>query len=212
MFEQFPSARCICGVAVGTALLLIGAAALVREASAQQGRTVAILMPGAGGVHPNDFLIRNRSKIGGAGIETRVTTSPSEAAEIARSERQKGRKVVLVGMSLGTLHVAQALAAGAPANGVVLVSGVLREVASTVGSPGKLPPTLIVHHRNDACIKTPPSGVGYFQQWSGGRARVSWIATTGGPDDQPCRPNGAHGFFRKDGQPVAVIVSFIRSR
>lgn len=189
-----------------------GLPSLVAPASAQKGGTVAILMPGAGGAHPNDFLMRNRSKISGAGIETRVTTSPSEAADIARAEKQKGRKVVLVGMSLGTQHVGQALAAGAPANGVVLVSGFLREVASTVGSPAKLPPTLIVHHRKDACSYTPPDGVGYFQQWSGGRARVSWISNTGGPDAQPCRPNGAHGFFRQDSGPVSAIVGFIRSR
>src|SRR5690606_32929295 len=116
----------------------------------------------------NDFLVRNRSRIGRAGIETRMTTSPSEAAAIARSERRNGRKVVIVGMSKGTIHTAQALASGAPANGVVLVSGDLRRVASILGSPARLPPTLVVHHRRDACPKTPPSGVGLLQRWGRG--------------------------------------------
>jgi dienelactone hydrolase len=168
-------------------------------------------MPGAGGVHPADFLIRNSSRIG-AGIATKVTTSPSQAAEMTRAEKQKGRKVVLVGMSRGALHVGQALAAGAPADGAVFVSGPLRKVAGAIGSAAKLPPTLIVHHRNDACKMTPPSGVGFFQQWSGGRARVTWIATTGGPDDRPCQPRGAHGFFMQDGPAISAIVGFIRYR
>ncbi len=197
---------------------LIGVGLLVSMpiASAQQGRTLAILMPGSGGGTPNDFLVRNRGKISGAGIETRLTTSPAEAAEIARSERQKGRKVVIVGMSLGALHAAQALAAGAPANGVVFVSGLLDDAASALGSPAKLPPALIVHHRRDACPKTPPTGVASFQQWSGGKARVAWINTNGtpplGPKGHPCRPFGAHGFFTNDGPAVSAIVGFIRSR
>jgi dienelactone hydrolase len=169
-------------------------------------------MPGASGGGPNDFLIRNRGRIGGSGIETVVTTSPSQAANLARSEKQKGRKVVLVGMSLGALHVGQAIAAGAAADGAVFVSGPLRNVAGAIGSAAKLPPSLVVHHRNDACEKTPPSGVSFFQQWSGGRARVSWITTTGGSDNRPCQSRGAHGFFMQDGPAVSAIVSFIRSR
>jgi hypothetical protein len=180
-------------------------------ASAQQGPTVVILMPGASGGAPSDFLIRNRSRFW-PGIETRVTTSPSQAAEMARSETQKGHKVVLVGMSLGALHVGQALAAGAPVDGAVFVSGPLRNVAGAIGAPAKLPPSLVVHHRNDGCVKTPPSGVGFFEQWSGGRASVSWISTAGGPDNQPCQSRGAHGFFVQDGPAVSAIMAFIRSR
>jgi hypothetical protein len=185
-------------------------------ARAQQARTVAILMPGAGGIQPNDFLVRNQSKIRAAGIDTRLTTSPSEAAEIARTERQKGRKVVIVGMSKGALHAGQAIAAGATANGVVLVSGMLSDAASAMGTPANLPATLIVHHRKDECRFTLPSTVRTFQAWSGGKARVTWINTTGqpppGPKGDPCRPFGAHGFFVQDGPAVSAIVGFIRSR
>ena len=200
-------------------LFLFGVGVLLSSPAlvwAQQGRTVAILMPGAGGIQPNDFLVRNQSKIRGAGIETRLTTSPSEAAGIARTEKQKGRKVVIVGMSKGALHVGQAIAAGAPVDGVVLVSGMLREAASAMGAPTKLPPTLIVHHRKDECRFTLPATVGFFREWSGGKARVTWITTTGvpppGPKGDPCRPFGAHGFFMQDGPAVSAIVGFVRSR
>jgi dienelactone hydrolase len=199
-------------------LSLIAIAMLLAPAVAwaQQSRPVAILMPGAGGATPNDFLVRNQSKIRGAGIETRVTTSPSEAADIARAEKQKGRKVVIVGMSMGAWHVGQAIAAGAPANGVVLVSGMLSNAVSALGTPAKLPSTLIVHHHKDECQYTLPSTARSFQQWSGGKARIAWITTTGEPPPgrkgNPCWPFGAHGFFMKDGPAVAAIVGFIRSR
>lgn len=150
------------------AMIVLSLIVATLVASAQQSQTVAILMPGASGGGPNDFLIRNRGRIGGSGIETVVTTSPSQAANLARSEKQKGRKVVLVGMSLGALHVGQAIAAGAAADGAVFVSGPLRNVAGAIGSAAKLPPSLVVHHRNDACEKTPPSGVSFSSNGQAG--------------------------------------------
>ena len=87
--------------------------------SAQAQETVAILMLGAAGAAPGDFLIRNRARIEGAGIRTIVTTSSSEAASISQAETMKGSKVVLVGMSRGALHVASVLASGARVKGAV---------------------------------------------------------------------------------------------
>jgi dienelactone hydrolase len=216
--------RVVIVTGAGLVLTGLGLALSAPAALAQQVRTVAILMPGKGGPIPGDVLVRNRDKFSAAGIETRVTTSPAEAAEIARTERQKGRKVVIVGMSLGARHAVQAVAAGAPLNGLVLVSGVLGGAASTLGSPAKLPPTLIVHHRRDACIYTPASEAASLQQWSGGRARVVWIDTQPrsatpptpvGPValNDPCGPFvAAHGFYMQDGGAIRAIIGFIRSR
>jgi hypothetical protein len=85
-----------------------------------------------------------------------------------------------------------------------------------MGTSANLPPTLIVHHRKDECQYTLPSSVRFFQEWSGGKARVAWIATAGvppsGPKGNPCWPFGAHGFFTQDGPAVSAIVGFIRSR
>jgi hypothetical protein len=94
---------------------------------------------------------------------------------------------------------------------VVFVSADLATVTSLLGAPAKLPPTLVVHHRHDGCRMTPPTAVGPFVSWSGGRARVRWIDTTG-PDSDPCRASSAHGFYRNDGPAVSAIIGFIRSR
>jgi len=91
-----------------------------------QGKTV-ILMPGAGGATPIDFLVRNQNRIGGAGVSVIVTTSSGEAASLSQAEAAKGRKVILVGMSRGTIDVANAIASGAMA----LFS--LREPTTTSG-------------------------------------------------------------------------------
>lgn len=173
---------------------------------------VAILLPGAGGPVPSDFLIRNQGSFSAAGIETAVATSPGEAVSLTAAQRQRGRSVVLVGMSRGASMAAAALASGAPASGVVFVSANLDAVTSRLGAPSTLPPTLVVHHRADACGSTPPEGVGRFTRWAGGRASVQWINTTGTPARNPCGPFGAHGFFTQDAPAVSAVLSFVRSK
>ena len=174
--------------------------------------TVAVLMPGAGGAVPTDFLMRNRSHIEGSGIPTVVAVQPGEAAAAVKAQKAKGHKVVLVGMSRGASFAATAIKSGARPDALVLVSGNYGLVRSTLGSAALLPPTLVVHHRNDACAKTRPGGVGGFVQWSGGKASVRWIANDGKAPPNECGPRGAHGFYMKDGAAVGAIVSFIRAR
>ena len=180
--------------------------------SAQAQETVAILMPGAAGVAPGDFLMRNRARIEGAGIRTIVTTSFSEAASLSQAETAKGSKVVLVGMSRGALHVASALASGARVRGAVFVSGNYDAVKSLLGSPAALPQSLVVHHRRDACKFTRPGAAPGFAAWSAGKASLRWIDTQGTPVPNECGPRGAHGFFQQDGPAISAIVGFIRSR
>ncbi len=177
-----------------------------------QAQTLAILMPGAGGAVPGDFLMRNQARIEGAGIQTLVTTSSSQAASVSQAETAKGRKVVIVGMSLGATHVASALAAGAKVRGAVLVSGVYEQAKANLGSPALLPTTLMIHHAADGCPMTSPDIARNFQQWAGGKATIRWINTRGGEDPRPCGPRGAHEFFMQDGPAVSAIVSFIKSR
>ena len=192
--------------------LLAVSVSLAPGALAQQGKTLAILMPGAGGAVSTDFLIRNRGRISGAGLDTQVATSAEQAASIARTEAAKGRKVVVVGMSQGGNKAGQVVAAGAPLAGVVFVSAPLRLVAGAIGAPAKMPAALVVHHRQDGCQRTLPEGVGYFQKWGGGKVSVRWINTTGKEAPNPCGPRGAHGFYMQDGQAVSAIIEFVRAR
>ncbi len=181
-------------------------------AGAATAANVTVLMPGSGGIVPGDFLVRNEARIKGAGIRTIVTTSSSTAAETIAAEAAQGHKVVLVGMSKGTVDAAAALAAGAKPAGVVFVSGIYSRVMPTLGSPDRLPATLVVHHSNDVCKFTLPSGANEFVVWAHGKARLQWINTTGEPSENPCNARGAHGFFRQDGPAVSAIIAFIRSR
>lgn len=192
-----------------------GAAAPVKQDTPTpdtgEGKLV-ILMPGAGGAVASDFLVRNKGRIGGSGVSVVVTTSSGQASALSQKASAAGRKVVLVGMSRGTIDVAQALAAGAKASGVVLVSGAYGKVRASIGSASRLPATLVVHHRGDECQSTPPSAVASFVAWSGGRASAQWIDNQGAPVPNPCGPRGAHGFFMQDGAAVSAINGFISSR
>jgi hypothetical protein len=124
--------------------------ACIATTSPAAAANVAVLMPGSSGIVPGDFLVRNEGQFRGAGIRTIMTTSPSSAAEAVAAEIAQGRKIVMVGMSKGTVDVASALASGARPSGVVFVSGIHSRVMAALGSPGALPATLVVHHSQDA--------------------------------------------------------------
>jgi hypothetical protein len=179
-----------------------------------QGATM-ILVPGAGGASPRDFLIRNQSGLAAAGATLVVALSSGEIVAAARRAKASGGRVSIVGMSAGAPKVGQALAQGAPADRVVIVSGILMpngmrpSMAQAMRSPARLPPTLIVHNRMDDCPLTSPQSVPAFVNWAGGRAQVAWIESGGGPG-QPCGPLSAHGHFGADGQAVSAITSFAR--
>jgi hypothetical protein len=190
------------------------AAALLNDPglSAAQERRLAILMPGAGGATPIDFMVRNEGRIRAAGIETVVTTSPGQAAALTREAVERKRKVVLLGMSRGARDVAQAIHSGARPTGVVFVSGMLNAATDILGSSAALPRTLVVHHRRDECRFTSPGDAQRFVAWAGGKAALRWVDTRGEPHPNPCGPRGAHGFFLQDGPAVSAIVGFIRAR
>jgi hypothetical protein len=94
---------------------------------------------------------------------------------------------------------------------VVLSAAFLSEVQSQVGSPGALPPTLVVHRRLDGCRFTPPSGVEPFKAWGGSRVRVAWM-DGGSNSGDPCQARGYHGFNGLDGRVVSTVAQFALSR
>lgn len=176
---------------------------------------VLVLIPGIAGASPNDFLIRNRRAMEARGFETSVATTAGEASRQVRSLSKQGKQVVVVGMSAGTRKAAQVIASGAPAIAVIFVSGSMmpgpgREgVSEILGSPGLLPPTLLVHNSYDQCPGTPPDGARSFVSWSGGRASLKMISGSG-PQRQPCGPRSPHGYVGHDSEAVSAILSFAR--
>jgi hypothetical protein len=124
------------------------------------------------------------------------------------------RPVSLIGTSRGTQRIARGLAAGARPDRVVLTSGFLSDASgssenmiSIMGTPGALPPTLVVHHRRDGCRLTRPEGVAPFLAWAGAKARATWI--DGGSDaGDPCQAAGYHGFTGVEGAMVSAAAGF----
>jgi len=182
-------------------------------------RAVAILVPGGDGVmniQPDgsfsklrgNQLVRSRKSYLGYGVATLTVDRDVNLGAAIAYARKLSPRVALVGTSRGTQRVAQAVAGGARPNSVVLTAGFLDDVRGSVGSPGRLPPTLVVHHRNDQCRVTPPSAVEPFKQWGGGRVTVVWMS--GGPGGTPyCQARSYHGFQGLDGQVVATVARYV---
>ncbi|MDR3496944.1 MAG: alpha/beta hydrolase [Ancalomicrobiaceae bacterium] len=162
---------------------------------------------------PGNQLVRTREAYAARGFAVLVPEGSVNVPEAVTFMRSYG-KVTLVGTSRGTQRAARGIAAGARPDRLVLTSGFLSDasgdtdnVEHILGSANLLPPTLIVHNKNDQCLKTQPAGVAPFLAWAGGRARVTWLA--GGTSiGNPCEARAYHGFNGIDGQVVSAVVGF----
>jgi hypothetical protein len=197
--------RVIVGLA-SLAFLILGSVA-----DAQAQGKLAVLFHGARG-GPNDFLIRNQSSFDRAGFSTVVVSSAETGSTAANAAQQRGQRVYFVAMSRGAGRAASAIASGVKPAALVVVSGVYEEAMASLGSPSRLPPTLVVAHAADECPRTSPEKARQFVRWAGGKASIRWISVTGTPVGRKCGARHAHGFFQNDGAAVAAIISFIRSR
>lgn len=198
-----------------TAILCLGLASQA-DAAGKKSRTgaAAVLVPGAGGVIPVDFLVRNQGAFASRGIATAFATTSGEIASAIQQFRSQGLRVSLVSMSAGTKTAAEAIASGARPDRVVFAAGFMDtaeggSVPSILGSPGVLPPTLVVHNRNDQCPLTQPGAVPGFVAWARGKARVAWVSSTA-TESPPCRPRAPHAFYGADGAAMGSILAFVR--
>jgi len=194
----------------------------------QTTRTVLVLLPGgdgALGIRPDgtitglrgNSLIRTQGQFLAAGLAIALTDRDVSLGDLTADLRRRGfQRVVWAGTSRGTLRIGQALpgvsGAGRP-DAIVLTASFFdplqQNVQSLFGSPSVLPPTLVIHHRQDGCRLTPPVGVNAFSEWAGSRARIVWI--DGGTDaGNPCQAGGFHGFRGREGQMVSAIAGFAR--
>ena len=195
-------------------------AALLRPAHPKGG--IILLAGGAGniGVGPDGAIaregnqfVRTRAAYAARGFAVLVPDCCVNVAAAVQYMHSFG-KVTLVGTSRGTQRAAQGIAAGARPDRLVLTSGFLSNASgdsdnamNTLGSPAALPPTLVVHHRQDGCVKTLPVGVAPFLDWAKGKARVTWL-DGGQSTGNPCEAQAHHGFAGQDGQVVSAVTGF----
>jgi hypothetical protein len=206
-----PAARADQAVQVGGAYALLNTPAGGAKAS-------AILIPGGDGVMgikpdgtfatlKGNQLVRTRKAYLGQGVATLTIDAGVDVAAAVAYMRKVASPVAIVATSRGSLRIAGALSAKPDA--VVLTAAFLNDVRGAVGSPARLPRTLVVHHRQDGCKKTPPSAVEPFKAWGGAKVTVAW--KTGGTESgNPCEARGHHGFNGLDGEVVSTVANFAK--
>ncbi|MEQ1648581.1 MAG: alpha/beta hydrolase [Hyphomicrobiaceae bacterium] len=210
-----------CGLSAraDTAVQIGGAYALMNKPAAAVAGSV-ILVPGGDGVlgvQPDgsfsslkgNQLVRTRKAYSAQGLASLTIDSGVNLAAAVKFMQTVAAPVTIVATSRGSLRVAGGLSAKPSA--IVLTSAFLDDVKGAVGTPSALPRTLVVHHRQDGCKKTPPTAVDPFKAWGGAKVSVSWI--TGGTDQgDPCQARGYHGFAGQDAAVVSIVSTFAKSR
>ena len=173
---------------------------------------------GEGGVIARQVnqLVRTRMLYAKRGFAVLVPNVGYDLPALVELMKTIKRPVTVVGTSAGTRRAAVGLVAGARPDKLVLTAGALspasgnrENVMLIIKNKDLLPPTLIVHHRQDSCKKTLPAGVPYFMDWAQGKARVVWL-DGGISEGVPCKSLAHHGFNGIDGKVVNVIASFAR--
>ena len=152
-----------------------------------------------------NWIIRTRAAYLRNGIASIALDANADPAKAVEYMRGIASRVVVVAMSRGALKVAATLPAWP--DGIVFASAMLDDARGMIGDASRLPPTLIIHHRQDSCRVTLPEAAVAFQQWTGGRARLVWI-DGGSSTGNPCQARAYHGFIGREGQVVAAIASF----
>jgi hypothetical protein len=159
-------------------------------------------------------LVRTRNAYLSRGLAVLVVDAGTNLASAVQYMAAIKRPVTVVATSRGTLRAARGIAGGARPDALVLTSGFLspesgsgENVQSILGSPGALPRTLVIHHRQDSCRVTMPAGVEPFARWAAGRVKVVWL-NGGRSEGDPCGGRAHHGFNGLDGQVVSLAASF----
>ncbi len=191
-----------------------GALAVLNKPSAP--RASLILVPGglgdlrlteAGGMDKNQevtTLPRNRKAFSSMGVATLLIDNSVSIGEAALYMTAIAQPVVVVALSRGSTRINEIVAARP--SGIVLVSALLGYVQSRANA-ASLPPTLIIHHRQDACPETLPNLVEPFQRWAGAKVRVAWIE--GGENKgSACFGLGHHGLAGRDDVFRAAVTNF----
>jgi hypothetical protein len=163
----------------------------------------------------NNQLVRTRGAYEAKGLAVLVVDADVDLAQAVAYMAKIKRPVTVIGTSRGTLRAAEGIARGARPDALVLTSGFLtaasgkrnENVAAILGTPGRLPKTLIIHHRHDGCRFTQPAGVAPFIAWAAGKARVVWL-DGGATHGNPCQAKSHHGFLGLDREVVNLAAAY----
>lgn len=162
----------------------------------------------------DNVLIRNRDAFADKGFNVLLVESGTSLTAAVKAMAKIKRPVTVVGTSAGTQRAAQGLVEGAKPDRLVLTSGFLSRgsgpstnMMTIVPYAELLPPTLVIHHRDDTCRFTKAGGVDPFLAWAGGRARVMWFSG-GITENNPCNSRAHHGFNGQDAELVSKIADF----
>jgi pimeloyl-ACP methyl ester carboxylesterase len=184
-----------------------------------------------------NFLVRNRIRFSRHGLLVAVLDSPSDRpngldglrttaahagdvrALLAALRADAAVPVWLIGTSMGTVSAANAaarLTTGGP-DGVVLSSSVTRpgrersEKVGDVRLSDISVPTLVIHHRDDACRATPYADMAPLLRDLKSTPRRDLLTFEGGdpPQSGPCDARSAHGFLGIEAEVVAAIARWI---
>jgi predicted alpha/beta-hydrolase family hydrolase len=196
------------------------------------------LSPQGIGWGSGNFLVRNRERFTHEGFLVAVVDAPSDRTQglwnfrtsiahaedikhvIAELKKIADVPVWLVGMSMGTVSAANAAARlkGGGPDGLVLTSTIMREskqVSETVNSVRLKDirvPTLLVHHKRDACWETPYEYAVDLMKRLTGVLKKELLAFSGGDLSvtDPCEAMSYHGFLGLDAEVVTAIASWIK--
>ncbi len=197
---------------------LFGGGRALLDRPAGKARAALVLLTGGDGYigigvdgsvqRGGNWIVRTRGAYARSGIASITLDANADPARAVAYMRAIAPRVIVVAMSRGALKVAGTLSERP--DGVVFASSMLNDARSMIGDPARLPPTLIIHHRQDNCRLTLPESAEEFRQWAGGRARLVWIEG-GSSTGNPCQARAHHGFIGREGQVVAAITGFAGS-
>ena len=189
------------------------------------------------GPRSKNFLVRSRAHFAKRGVLTITVDVPSDrhrkGANFWRDSDEHRQDIArliswiktktptplwLIGTSRGTISVAY-LAGSLPVNGAVF-SATVTEV-SNAGKPTahdadlrkiKIP-SLIAHHKEDACVVTPADSLPAFAAALKNSPKVETMLFEGGDPDisSPCKAQSAHGFLGIEDRVVGRIVDWMHA-
>jgi len=149
----------------------------------------------------------------------RVKDHVSEIAKVvAFAKQQFGKPVWLVGTSRGTVSgTAAAIALGEnEVQGLVITSSVTSKKTGAIATQnlGSLKiPTLVVHHKNDACKICVPYEASRITADLKSSPVKKFIMIEGGsdPEGDPCEAKHWHGFINYETETVKIITDWIKN-